>query len=216
MAKGEPLHMPGGWALILPASVMVALLAAAYVHLHGLPSLTAIIYGVSPAVIALILHSWWRLVRLGMEDRFQYAIVAVSVVVTLLLPGILTAVFLGAGLLGVGWYSLHARRHAASPRLHDVASFVLLAKMAWFFLVTGAFTFGGGLAVVPLLQKGLVEQGHWLTTPDFLTAIAVSMVTPGPVMTAATFAGYFVAGPLGAVICTIAIFWSGRQRPLAW
>ena len=95
-----------------------------------LPSLTAIIYGVSPAVIALILHSWWRLVQLGMEDRFQYAIVAVSVVVTLLLPGILTAVFLGAGLLGVGWYSLQARRHAASPRLHDVASFVLLAKMA--------------------------------------------------------------------------------------
>ena len=120
----------GGWALILPASVMVALLAAAYVHLQGLPSLTAIIYGVSPAVIALILHSWWRLVQLGMEDRFQYAIVAVSVVVTLLLPGILTAVFLGAGLLGVGWYSLQARRHAASPRLHDVASFVLLAKMA--------------------------------------------------------------------------------------
>jgi len=205
MAKGEPLHMPGGWALILPASVMVALLAAAYVHMHGLPSLTAIIYGVSPAVIALILHSWWRLFRLGMEDRFQYAIAAVSVVATLVLPGILTAVFLGAGLLGVGWYSLHARRHAASPRLHDVASFVLLAKMAWFLLVTGAFTFGGGLAVVPLLQKGLVEQGHWLTTPDFLTAIAVSMVTPGPVMTAATFAGYFVAGPFGAVICTIAI-----------
>ena len=196
----------GGWALILPASVMVALLATAYVHLHGLPWLTAIIYGVSPAVIALILQSWWRLVRLGMEDRFQYAIATVSVVATLVLPGILTAVFLGAGLLGVGWYSLQARRHDASPRLHDVASFVLLAKMAWFFLVTGAFTFGGGLAVVPLLQKGLVEQGHWLTTADFLTAIAVGMVTPGPVMTAATFAGYLVAGPWGAVICTIAIY----------
>ena len=195
-----------GWALILPASVMVALLATAYVHLHGLPWLTAIIYGVSPAVIALILQSWWRLVRLGMEDRFQYAIATVSVVATLVLPGILTAVFLGAGLLGVGWYSLQARRHDASPRLHDVASFVLLAKMAWFFLVTGAFTFGGGLAVVPLLQKGLVEQGHWLTTADFLTAIAVGMVTPGPVMTAATFAGYLVAGTWGAVVCTIAIY----------
>jgi putative chromate ion transporter len=64
----------GGWALILPASGMVALLATAYVHLHGVPWLTAIIYGVSPAVIALILQSWWRLVRLGIEDRFQYAI----------------------------------------------------------------------------------------------------------------------------------------------
>ena len=195
-----------GWALILPASVMVALLATAYVHLHGLPWLTAIIYGVSPAVIALILQSWWRLVRLGMEDRFQYAIATVSVVATLVLPGLLTALFLGAGLLGVGWYSLQARRHDASPRLHDVASFVLLAKMAWFFLVTGTFTFGGGLAVVPLLEKGLVQQGHWLTAADFLTAIAVGMVTPGPVMTAATFAGYLVAGPWGAVVCTIAIY----------
>ena len=93
-----------------------------------------------------------------------------------------------------------------SLRLRDAASFLLLAKLAWFFLVTGAFTFGGGLAVVPLLQKGLVQQGHWLTPTDFLTAIAVGMVTPGPVMTAATFAGYLVAGPLGALVCTIAIY----------
>ena len=69
-----------GWALILPASLMVAALAAAYVHLHGLPWLAAIIYGVSPAVIALILQSWWRLVRLGMQDRFQYAVAAVGLV----------------------------------------------------------------------------------------------------------------------------------------
>jgi chromate transport protein ChrA len=151
---------------------MVALLATAYVHLHGLPWLTAITYGVSPAVIALILQSWWRLVRLGMEDRFQYVIAAVSVMATLVLPGILTAVFLGAGLLGVGWYSLQARRRAAAPRLHDVASFVLLAKMAWFFLITGAFTFGGGLAVVPLLQKGLVEQGWFSSRRRHSCAIA--------------------------------------------
>ena len=195
-----------GWALILPASIMVALLATAYVHLHDLPWLTAIIYGVSPAVIALILQSWWRLVRLGMEDRFQYVIAMVSVAATLVLPGLLTpAMFLGAGVFGVGWYGLQARRHDTSLRLRDTASFLLLAKLAWFFLVTGAFTFGGGLAVVPLLQKGLVQQEHWLTAADFLTAIAVGMVTPGPVMTAATFAGYLVARPLGALVCTIAI-----------
>ena len=196
----------GGSALILPSSLMVALLAATYVHLHALLWLTAIIYGVSPAVIALILHSWLRLFRLGMEDRFQYIIAPVSVVATLVLPGLLTVIFLGAGLLGVCWYLLQARRHDTSPRLRDVASFLLLAKLAWFFLVTGAFTFGGGFAVVPLLQKGLVEQGHWLTATDFLTAIAVGMVTPGPVMTAATFAGYLVAGPWGALVCTIAIY----------
>ena len=196
----------GGWALILPASAMVALLAAAYVHLHGLPWLTAVIYGVSPAVIALILQSWWRLLRLGMADRFQYAIATVSVVATLVLPGLLAVVFLGSGLLGAAWYRLQGRRHDPGPKLRDLASFLLLAKLAWFFLVTGAFTFGGGLAIVPLLQKGLVQQGHWLSAADFLTAIAVGMVTPGPVMTAATFAGYLVAGPLGALVCTIAIY----------
>ena len=165
-----------GWALILPASVMVGLLAAAYVHLHSLPWLTAVIYGTSPAVVALILQSWWRLVRLGMEDRFQSVVATVCLVATLVLPGLLTAMFLGAGLLGLGWYSLQARRRDASTGLHDIASFLLLAKLAWFFLITGAFTFGGGLAVVPLLQKGLVQQGHWLTTADFLAAIAVGMV----------------------------------------
>jgi chromate transporter len=194
----------GGWSLILPASVMVGLLAAAYVHLHDLPWLAAIIYGVSPAVVALILQSWWRLIRLGMGDWFQYAVVAVCVVGTLLLPGLLTAMFLSAGVLGIGWYWLLAQPRNGNARLHDIASLVLLAKPAWFFLVTGAFTFGGGLAVVPLLEKGLV--GPWLSTGDFLTAIAVGMVTPGPVMTAATFAGYLVAGTLGAVVCTIAIY----------
>jgi chromate transporter len=195
-----------GCALILPASIMVTLLAMAYVHLHGLPWLAAVIYGVSPAVIALILQSWWRLARLGMEDRFQYVIAAMALVATLLLPGLLTATFLGAGVLGTAWYRQQAKRENTGSKLRDVASFLLLAKLAWFFLLTGSLTFGGGLAIVPLLQKELVQDGHWLTAGEFLTAIAVGMVTPGPVMTAATFAGYLVAGPWGAVVCTIAIY----------
>jgi chromate transporter len=195
-----------GWALILPSSGAVAVLAAAYVHLHGLSWLTAVVYGASPAVIALILHSWWRLARLGMEDRFQYAIAAVSLGATLMLPGLLTEVFLGAGIVGIAWYSAQARHLDGGSRLHDVAPLLLLAKLAGFFLVTGAFTFGGGLAVVPLLEQGLVQQRHWLTPADFLSAIAVGMVTPGPVLTAATFAGYLVAGPLGALVCTFAIY----------
>ena len=195
-----------GWALILPASIMVAALAAAYVHLHGLPWLAAVVYGVNPAVIALILHSWWRLVRLGMEDRFQYAVASVALAATFILPGLLAALFVTAGLLGIAWYTLQARRNGSGSRLFDVASPLLIATLAGYFLVTGAFTFGGGLAIVPLLEKGLVQQGHWLTHSEFLAAVAVGMVTPGPVMTAATFAGYLVAGVWGAVICTIAIY----------
>ena len=195
-----------GWSLILPASVMVAALAAAYVHLHGLPWLAAVVYGVNPAVIALILHSWWRLLRLGMEDRFQYAVATVALAATFVLPGMLAALFVGAGLLGTAWYTLQARRRNSGSRLFELASPLLIATLAGYFLLTGAFTFGGGLAIVPLLEKGLVQQGHWLSHAEFLAAVAVGMVTPGPVMTAATFAGYLVAGVWGAVICTIAIY----------
>jgi chromate transporter len=119
---------------------------------------------------------------------------------------VLTGVFLGAGLLGTVWYAKLSRRRGPPTKLFEVASSLLLAKMTWFFFVTGAFTFGGGLAVVPLLEKGLVQQGHWLSAADFLTAVAVGMLTPGPVMTAATFAGYLVAGVPGALVCTVAIY----------
>jgi len=196
----------GGWALILPASVMVTALAASYVHLDGLPWLAAVVYGVNPAVIALILQSWWRLVRLGMEDRFQYAVATVALAATFALPGQLAALFVSAGLLGVGWYGLQSRKRDSNARLFELASPLLIATLAGYFLVTGTFTFGGGLTIVPLLEKGLVQQGHWLSESDFLTAVAVGMVTPGPVMTAATFVGYLVAGVWGAVICTIAIY----------
>src|SRR6185437_5779841 len=175
-----------GWALIAPASIMVGTLAALYVHLHGLPWLAAVVYGVNPAVIALILHSWWRLVKLGMEDRFQQAIATVALAATFILPGLLAALFVAAGVLGIGWYTVQARRNGSGLRLFDLASPLLIATLAGYFLVTGAFTFGGGLAIVPLLEKGLVQQGHWLTHSEFLAAVAVGMVTPGPVMTAAT------------------------------
>ena len=194
-----------GWSLILPASVAVALLAATYVQLHGLPWLAAILYGVKPVVVALILHSWWRLVRLGVDDRFQYGVGLICGIATMAQPGLVTALFIGAGFLGASWFGWRTRQDNAK-KLLDAAPLLLLAKLAWFFLVTGAFTFGGGLAVVPLLEKGLVHKGHWLTADDFLMAIAAGMVTPGPVMTAAMFAGYLVAGPLGAVICTVAIY----------
>jgi chromate transporter len=106
-----------GWALILPASVMLGLLAALYAHLHDLPWLTAVIYGVSPAVIALILESWWRLIRLGIKDRFQSFLAAFSLLATLALPGLLTGVFFVAGMLGLGWYpSAAAWRSCRSSR----------------------------------------------------------------------------------------------------
>ena len=122
------------------------------------------------------------------------------------LPGMLTVLFLGSGLLGTVWYRLPAAKNDPPANLFELASSLLLAKLAWFFFITGAFTFGGGLAVIPLLEKGLVQQEHWLSAADFLTAMAVGMLTPGPVMIAATFAGYLVAGGWGALVFTLAIY----------
>src|SRR5690242_19089712 len=87
-------------------------------------------------------QSWWRLVRLGIKDRFQCLLAALCLLATLVLPSLLTGVFIAAGTLGICWYWLQTQRHDANSRLHDMASLLLLGKLAWFFLVTGAFTFG--------------------------------------------------------------------------
>src|SRR5499426_888018 len=94
----------GGWAFILPNFLIVAALGALYVYFGGLPWMTAIFYGVSPAVIALILHSCWRLGKLGMEDRFQWAVAAVSLVVTIAVQAEVAILFIGAGIVGIVWY----------------------------------------------------------------------------------------------------------------
>jgi len=146
-----------GCALILPASAMVAALAWAYVTFRGLPWLSAVTYGVSPAVIALILHSWWRLARLGMEDRFQFVIACAAMLATFALPAAMTATFIAAGLLGIGWYALRGR--ANDPTLREAGSVLLLVKMAWFFLVTGAFTLGAALPSCRCWKKDWFRAG---------------------------------------------------------
>src|SRR5215475_2258153 len=103
----------GGWAFILPNFVIVAALGALYVHLGDLKPVTAIFYGVSPAVIALILHSCWRLAKLGMEDWLQWAIAAACLVITVLLQAEVALLFIGAGVAGVLYYGTLFRRAAA-------------------------------------------------------------------------------------------------------
>src|SRR5437763_2323588 len=94
----------GGWAFILPNFLMVASIGALYVHFGGLSWMTAIFYGVSPAVIALILHSCWRLARLGMDDRFQWLVAAVAFGITVALQAEVALLFIGAGVSGVLYY----------------------------------------------------------------------------------------------------------------
>src|SRR6266849_5449734 len=208
----------GGWAFILPNFVIVVALGALYVHFGGLSLVTAIFYGVSPAVIALILHSCYRLAKLGMEDWLQWVIVAVCFVVTVAVQAEVALLFVGAGIVGVLYYGSLFRARAASSSLPllallPVSSTVaptaqgsLLGKLLLFFLKAGSLTFGSGLVIVPFLEKGLVQQTGGLDERQFLVAVAMGLINPGPVVITATFVGYVVAGFWGSVVSTIGIF----------
>src|SRR6478672_5762745 len=204
----------GGWAFILPNFVIVAALGALYVYLGDLQPVTAIFYGVSPAVIALILHSCYRLAKLGMEDWLQWAIAAVCLAVTVILQAEVALLFIGAGIVGILYYGSVFRRTPAAlavtapvlAQLAPNASGSILGKLLLFFLKAGSLTFGSGLVIVPFLEQGLVQQFGWLDQRQFLIAVAIGMISPGPVVITATFVGYLVAGFWGSLVSTIGIF----------
>jgi len=206
----------GGWAFILPNFVIVAALGALYVYLGDLQPVTAIFYGVSPAVIALILHSCYRLAKLGMEDPVQWAIAAVCLAVTVILQAEVALLFIGAGIVGILYYGNIFRRPppivlqiGVAPmvaQLAPIASSSTLGKLLLFFLKAGSLTFGSGLVIVPFLEQGLVQQYGWLDQRQFLIAVAVGMISTGPVVITATFVGYLVAGFWGSLVSTVGIF----------
>jgi len=206
----------GGWAFIFPNFVIVAALGALFVYYGDLKPITGIFYGVSPAVIALILHSCWRLSKLGMEDKLQWAIAAACLVVTVILQAEVALLFIGAGLIGILYYGNIFRRKpppvalqvAALPLalLAPVASGSTLGKLLLFFLKAGSLTFGSGLVIVPFLQQGVVQQYGGMDERQFLIAVAVGMISPGPVVITATFVGYLVAGFWGSLVSTVGIF----------
>ena len=204
----------GGWAFILPNFIIVCALGALYVHFSGLSILTSIFYGVSPAVIALILHSCYRLAKLGMEDRLQWAVAGACFFVTIALQAEVAVLFVASGLVGVLYYGSLFRRRPPSATvvvsgvagIGKVAGFPMLGKLLLFFLKAGSLTFGSGLVIVPFLEKGLVQNTGWLNERQFLVAVAIGMISPGPVVITATFVGYLVAGFRGATVSTVGIF----------
>lgn len=205
----------GGWCFILPNFVIVAALGALYVYLGDLPPVTAIFYGVSPAVIALILHSCYRLAKLGMEDWLQWAIAVACFAVTIVLQAEVALLFIGAGIVGILYYGSLSKRFPALlpvvvvPATAPMAPSMTassLGKLMLFFLKAGSLTFGSGLVIVPFLEKALVQQYNWLDERQFLIAVAIGMISPGPVVITATFVGYLVAGFWGSLVSTIGIF----------
>ena len=207
----------GGWAFILPNFVIVASLAALYVHFGGLSWMTAVFYGVSPVVIALILHSCWRLSKLGMEHWLQWAIAVLAFLITVVFRTEVALLFIGAGVVGLLYYGTLFRGGrppavisvapiAATGAVLHVASGSLVGKLLLFFLKAGSLTFGSGLVIVPFLEKGIVQDTGWLSPRDFLIAVAIGMMSPGPVVITATFVGFLVAGFWGSLASTVGIF----------
>lgn len=203
-------------AFVLPSFLMVLALSAAYLAYGGLPWMQGAFYGVGAAVIAIIVRSVVKLVKstLG-QDRLLWAIFLVLGVATAVTQQEIVWLFLGSG----GLYMAVKAPPRKAPRtalsllpawlltgLHGPVSGSLLTTLFVFFATAGAFVFGSGLAIVPFLHGSVVAQHHWLNERQFLDAVAVAMITPGPVVITVAFIGYLVAGPLGAIAAAVGVF----------
>jgi chromate transporter len=153
-----------------------------------------------------------------MEDWLQWAIAAVCFIVTIALRAEVALLFIAAGLIGILYYGTPlaflrrpttlaiAAPLAATAPVGSVASGSTLMKLLLFFLKAGSLTFGSGLVIVPFLEQGLVRDYGWLDERQFLIAVAIGMISPGPVVITATFVGYLVAGFWGSLVSTVGIF----------
>ena len=204
------------FAFVIPSFVMVLALAAVYIELGGLPWMQAVFYGVGAAVIAIIARSVQKLTKLTLaKDPLLWAVFAINAAVTALTESEIVWVFVASGAL-VYLVRIRPRfaTHASSfapwawlfTGLHGPATDSVVWKLCIYFAEAGAFVFGSGLAIVPFLHGGVVEHYRWLTERQFLDAVAVAMITPGPVVITVAFIGYLVAGPLGASASALGVF----------
>jgi chromate transporter len=206
-----------GLAFVLPSYLMVLVISALYVEYGGMPWMRGAFYGIGAAVIAIIARSAFKLVKLTLsKDPLLWALFAASGLVTAWTESEIVWIFLGSGVLamlvrappriGKNTAMLSAFPLWSVTGLLAPASTTTLFTIAWYFAEAGAFVFGSGLAIVPFLHAGVVGRFHWLTDQQFLDAVAVAMITPGPVVITVAFIGYLVAGPLGSVVAALATF----------
>jgi chromate transporter len=204
-----------GVCFILPAALLTAGLAAAYVRFGALPQVSGLLYGVKPVIIAIVAQAIWGLLPKALKSRSLAGIGLVAAVASACGVDALV-VFVGAGLLAVLSPRLGSRTHDASSFAALLGSGALtssspitLLGIFGVFLKLGALVFGSGYVLLAFLREDLVNRLHWLSERQLLDAVAVGQITPGPVFTTATFIGYLLAGPLGAAIATVAIFLPG-------
>ena len=206
-----------GLAFVLPSFCMVVVLGALYRAFGGIGWMQAVFYGVGAAVIGIIAMSAWKLTTKNIgSDKLLWAIFAVSAAVTVVTKSEELWLFVGAGVLvwllrapprfgSAGTLPMTAAPLAASVGL-DAVDWHKLAQIGGYFAYAGSFVFGSGLAIVPFLYAGVVKEYGWLTDRQFVDAVAVAMITPGPVVITTGFIGYLVSGFWGAVVAAVATF----------
>jgi chromate transporter len=195
-----------GLVFVLPSFVMTVAIAWLYVRFGGLSWMQAVFYGVGAAVIGIIVRAAYKLARLTIaQDRLQWALFAVMAIVTAWTESEVAAMFVLCGLVALVVQAPPNFLRRSDPLCLTVAP-GLLGEIFWFFAKAGAFVFGSGLAIVPFLYGGVVQQHHWLTDAEFLDAVAVAMLTPGPVVITVAFIGYLVAGSGGALAAAMGVF----------
>ena len=215
-------RLPGataaGVAFVLPSFAMVVALGWAYRRYGGLDWMQAVFFGVGAAVIGIIAIHGYRLTRRTIREPLSWAIYVASAAATIVRETEYVLLFLGAGALV--WIARRKKKNTLPTRA--VAGFALplgmFAELPWsaamqtrldialFFTKAGDFVFGSGLAIVPFLYSGVVHEYHWLDQDQFLDAVAVAMITPGPVVITVAFIGYIVDGFTGATLAAVAVF----------
>jgi len=208
-----------GIAFVIPSFVIVIALGWAYVRFGGLPWMQAVFYGVGAAVIGIIVMSAKKLTEKSVgKDKLLWAIYAVLAIVTITTESEIAWLFIAAGVLvwiaraPPKWLQrgnangLAVTQLPVLSSLYATADLPLLGQIAVFFAKAGAFVFGSGLAIVPFLYGGVVTEHQWLTEKQFVDAVAVAMITPGPVVITVAFIGYLVAGMPGATVAALATF----------
>jgi chromate transporter len=208
-----------GIAFVLPSFLMVVALGWAYTHFGGLSWMQAVFYGVGAAVVGIIAMSACKLTTKSIgRDKLLWVICLTLAAVTVVTESEIAWLFIAGGLLNWFWRAppkwlnkggLNALAVTQLPSMSGVMSGVdlpLLGQIGLFFAKAGAFVFGSGLAIVPFLYGGVVTEHHWLNDKQFVDAVAVAMITPGPVVITVGFIGYLVAGFPGACVAALGTF----------
>ena len=211
-----------GIAFVLPSFFMVVALGMAYRAYGGLTWMQAVFYGVGAAVIGIIAISAYKLTTKNIgRDKLLWGIYLVATIVTIATQSEIVWLFLGAGVLvwllrappkrwfgkgGLPGVAMAADQLPTASIVGSTLDWPTLLQIALFFGEAGAFVFGSGLAIVPFLYGGVVKEYQWLNDRQFVDAVAVAMITPGPVVITVGFIGYLVAGFSGAVVAALATF----------